>query len=98
MRLSKHVEVHQAGDHPTDAQEEPDERGNPEHGEDGATGSWSCDTQPVRVIALVRQIDSPHGRIWFGKMLSPPRPEKIELVSDGTSKIPTENTPTTTNA
>ena len=26
-------------------------------------------------------------------MLSPPRPEKIELVSDGTIRIPTENTP-----
>ena len=33
-----------------------------------------------------------------GKMLSPPRPEKIELVSDGTSKTPNVNTPTITNA
>ena len=31
-------------------------------------------------------------------MLSPPRPEKIAFVSDGTSRIPTENVPITTNA
>lgn len=33
-----------------------------------------------------------------GKMLSPPRPEKIELVSDGIRNTPRENTPTITSA
>ena len=37
-------------------------------------------------------------RNWLGKTLSPPRPEKIELVSDGTRKMPRQNTPITTSA
>jgi hypothetical protein len=93
------MKVQDAGDDPDHAEQETDGRGSPDCYQKRSLEAWSPAYQwPLIVPATQRHFGRSYPLNLSGNTLSPPRPEKIEFVSEGTSKMPTVNTPIITSA
>ena len=99
--VKDHQHVEQAGDDPEDTDTEADERSDSEREKKSTrerARRCSVDVVLIFVLAEHGALLPQRNLIRSGNMLCPPCPVKIELVSDGTSRIPTTNVPMTTSA